>query len=85
LPGDRGAAQLIRVNLWSFVMAVPKKRTSRARRDKRRAHDHLEFTAAVEPCPSCGELKLRHRVCGACGTYRGIQVGPASASAEIQA
>lgn len=55
-------------------MAVPKKRTSRRRRDMRRAHDALKFTAAVEPCPSCAELKLRHRVCEACGTYRGQKV-----------
>ena len=54
-------------------MAVPKKRTSRRRRDMRRAHDHLTFTAAVESC-SCGALKLRHRVCEECGTYRGRQV-----------
>ena len=55
-------------------MAVPKKRMSRARRDMRRAHDKLEFSAAVEVCDSCGELKLRHRVCEACGVYRGRQV-----------
>lgn len=55
-------------------MAVPKKRTSRRRRDMRRAHDHLTFTAAVEACPQCDELKLRHRVCEACGSYRGLQV-----------
>ena len=55
-------------------MAVPKKRTSRRRRDMRRAHDALSFTAAVESCPDCGELKLRHRICEACGTYRGRQV-----------
>ena len=55
-------------------MAVPKKRTSRRRRDMRRSHDGLQFTAAVESCPNCGELKLRHRVCDACGTYRGRQV-----------
>ena len=55
-------------------MAVPKKRMSRRRRDMRRAHDALEFTAAAEACPECGELKLRHRVCDSCGTYRGQQV-----------
>ncbi len=55
-------------------MAVPKKRTSRARRDRRRAHDAIKFAAAVEACPSCGEPKLRHRLCSACGTYRGRQV-----------
>jgi large subunit ribosomal protein L32 len=55
-------------------MAVPKKRTSRRRRDMRRAHDGLTFTAAVESCSECGELKLRHRVCEGCGAYRGRQV-----------
>jgi large subunit ribosomal protein L32 len=55
-------------------MAVPKKRTSRSRRNMRRAHDALKFTAAVETCPSCGELKLRHHLCEACGTYRGRSV-----------
>lgn len=55
-------------------MAVPKKRTSHRRRGMRRAHDFLTFTAAVESCPECGELKLRHRVCEGCGTYRGMQL-----------
>ena len=55
-------------------MAVPKKRTSIMRKNMRRAHDLLVATAAVEACPNCGELKLRHRVCEACGSYRGRQV-----------
>ena len=55
-------------------MAVPKKRTSRRRRDMRRAHDAIQFSAAVEGCEACGELKLRHRVCMSCGFYRGVQV-----------
>lgn len=55
-------------------MAVPKKRTSRRRRDMRRAHDALKVTAAVESCTECGEAKLRHKVCEGCGTYRGRQV-----------
>lgn len=55
-------------------MAVPKKRTSKSRKGMRRAHDFLEHTAAVEDCPNCGELKLRHHVCEACGAYRGLQI-----------
>ena len=51
-------------------MAVPKKRTSRSVRDMRRSHHALEATAAVEYCPDCGEPKLRHHLCAACGTYR---------------
>lgn len=55
-------------------MAVPKKRTSKSRKGMRRAHDFIQHTAAAEACPSCGELKLRHHVCDACGTYRGKQI-----------
>jgi large subunit ribosomal protein L32 len=55
-------------------MAVPKKRASRSVRGMRRAHHALEVTAAVESCPSCGEPKLRHHVCEACGQYRGKQI-----------
>jgi large subunit ribosomal protein L32 len=25
-------------------------------------------------CPNCGEMKLSHRVCKACGTYKGKDV-----------
>jgi large subunit ribosomal protein L32 len=57
-------------------MAVPKKKTSRARRDMRRSHDGIKFSAASEYCPTCGEPKLRHHMCLACGTYRGLQVRP---------
>jgi large subunit ribosomal protein L32 len=54
-------------------MAVPKRRTSRAKRDKRRAHDSMT-TPARSSCPQCGEPKLPHRVCANCGTYRGREV-----------
>ena len=54
-------------------MAVPKRRTSRARRDKRRAHDAMT-TPPRSNCPQCGEPKLPHRVCANCGTYRGREV-----------
>ena len=58
-------------------MAVPKKRTSRMRRDQRRAHDFLTFSAAVEACPSCDTPKLRHNLCPSCGMYRGRQIAKA--------
>ena len=54
-------------------MAVPKRRTSRAKRDKRRAHDALA-PPVRSVCPQCGESKLPHRVCPNCGTYRGREV-----------
>ena len=55
-------------------MAVPKKKTSRSRRNMRRSHDAIKFTSVIQACPSCGELHLRHRICEGCGTYRGRQV-----------
>ena len=55
-------------------MAVPKRKVSKTRRDTRRAHDALVFSAAVEACPNCTEYKERHHICLACGQYRGRQV-----------
>ena len=54
-------------------MAVPKRRTSRARRDRRRAHDGLDAPPR-STCPQCGDPKPPHRVCANCGTYRGREV-----------
>ncbi len=51
-------------------MAVPKRKTSKARRDKRRSHDALTSPAA-SICPQCGAPKVPHRICGQCGTYKG--------------
>ncbi len=54
-------------------MAVPKRKTSKARRDKRRTHFKLKVPGMVI-CPHCGEYKLAHRVCKECGTYKGEDV-----------
>lgn len=54
-------------------MAVPKRKTSKSKRNKRRAHDALTPPSVVL-CPECGEPKLPHRVCGHCGMYRGRKV-----------
>jgi large subunit ribosomal protein L32 len=54
-------------------MAVPKRRTSKARRNKRRSHDSLAAPPRSN-CPQCGDPKLPHRVCANCGTYRGREV-----------
>jgi len=51
-------------------MPNPKRRHSKARRDKRRSHDHLH-THSLSKCPQCNEDKLPHRVCPNCGTYKG--------------
>ena len=55
------------------LMAVPKKRTSSARRDKRRAQ-HKAGKARLNRCPRCHSPRLPHRVCPTCGTYAGREV-----------
>jgi large subunit ribosomal protein L32 len=54
-------------------MAVPKKKTSKTRRDTRRAHDALT-APGVSICPQCKEPKQSHRVCPSCGTYKGREI-----------
>ena len=54
-------------------MAVPKKRTSAARRDKRRAQ-HRPGRPRLARCPQCHSPRLPHRVCRVCGTYAGREV-----------
>jgi len=54
-------------------MANPKRRHSKARRDKRRAHDALE-RPSISICPDCGEVKIPHRACPSCGTYKGREI-----------
>jgi large subunit ribosomal protein L32 len=54
-------------------MPNPKRRHSKARRDKRRAHDFLT-AASLSECPNCHEAKMPHRVCPHCGHYKGKEV-----------
>lgn len=54
-------------------MPNPKRRHSKARRDRRRAHDAL-VPPGSSICPECGEIKLPHRVCSSCGSYKGRTV-----------
>ncbi len=54
-------------------MAVPQNRTTKSRRNMRRAHDAL-VAANPAACANCGELKRPHHVCGACGHYDAREV-----------
>lgn len=56
-------------------MAVPRKKVSRSKRNMRRAHHRLEKVNLIE-CMNCGELKLPHHICEACGHYNGREVIP---------
>ena len=55
-------------------MAVPKRKTSKARRDSRRANTWTLSAPGIGECPQCHQPKLLHRVCKACGYYNGRQV-----------
>ncbi|MBQ8026309.1 MAG: 50S ribosomal protein L32 [Oscillospiraceae bacterium] len=50
-------------------MAVPKRKVSKARRDKRRSSHWKLSTPNLVACPKCGELRMPHRACRNCGTY----------------
>lgn len=52
---------------------LPKRKVSKSRRNRRRAHDSLSLNHLVV-CESCGEYHIAHRVCPKCGSYRGEEV-----------
>ena len=58
-------------------MGVPKKRTSKMRRDRRRAaNNNLRSPVQVIQCANCKEPVLPHRACAACGHYKGRETVP---------
>jgi large subunit ribosomal protein L32 len=52
---------------------VPKKKTSKSKRDMRRSH-HALVAPNLTTCKNCGSKKQQHMVCPACGYYDGRQV-----------
>jgi large subunit ribosomal protein L32 len=55
-------------------VAVPKRRTSRSKRDMRRANHDKVSAPTLTRCSNCGETMRPHRVCPACGFYAGVSV-----------
>jgi large subunit ribosomal protein L32 len=42
---------------------------------RRHSYNHrIRGVVAAKPCPNCGAPQQPHRVCAACGYYRGRQV-----------
>ncbi|HKZ54651.1 MAG TPA: 50S ribosomal protein L32 [Anaerolineales bacterium] len=52
---------------------LPKRKHSKGRRDRRRAHDALRPRHLIA-CTNCGEKHLPHHVCPKCGHYSGREV-----------
>lgn len=61
-------------------MAVPKKKTSKARSSRRyktyvkKQQKKILDNLVLTECPQCKEKKVAHQVCQTCGTYKGRQV-----------
>ena len=55
-------------------MAVPKRKHSQARKNKRRSNVWKMDAPAFCRCTQCGQLKLPHHVCGTCGYYKGKEI-----------
>lgn len=54
-------------------MAVPRNRTSNARKNSRRAH-HAKKPQNTSACSNCAKPRLPHRICPHCGFYAGRAV-----------
>ncbi len=54
-------------------MTVPKRKRSRARRDKRFANKALAVRMFTT-CGNCTEILMPHQVCKACGHYKGRKI-----------
>jgi large subunit ribosomal protein L32 len=54
-------------------MAVPKRKTGRAKTNSRRS-SHILAAPAKSVCSQCNEPKLPHRVCPTCGYYNGKEI-----------
>ncbi len=50
-------------------MAVPKRKTSKSKRNMRRAHDGAQV-ANVQTCSECGASVRSHHACSQCGSYK---------------
>jgi large subunit ribosomal protein L32 len=54
-------------------MPVPKRKMSRARRDKKHANKHI-IPKAFTFCSHCSEPQMPHQICSHCGFYKGVKV-----------
>ena len=55
-------------------MGAPKRKPSRSRRRMRQAYNSVMKLPQVSSCPQCDAPHIPHRVCPACGFYKGRQV-----------
>ena len=64
-------------------MPVPKRKRSRARRDKRFANKGIKVKALTE-CQNCKAPLPTHQACPACGFYKGVKVMATKADRAVR-
>lgn len=64
-------------------MAVPKRKTTRSKRNKRRSH-HAMKPAGLVKCSNCGSMVKPHIMCPDCGHYGKKQVKDARPKKELK-
>jgi large subunit ribosomal protein L32 len=55
-------------------MAVPKKKTTKGKRDQRRKNSWKVKLPEMTTCPECGATIAPYTACSSCGKYKGRQV-----------
>ena len=58
---------------YKIKMAVPKKRSTKSKRNNRRMHQFIK-NPPLTTCSNCGQKVRRHHMCKNCGYYKGEQV-----------
>jgi large subunit ribosomal protein L32 len=64
-------------------MPVPKRKRSRARRDKRFANKGIKVKSFTE-CANCKSPLACHAACSVCGFYKGIKVMATKADRSVK-
>lgn len=67
----------MRKSLNIQLFAVPARRVSKTRKNKRRS-SYKKAAPTLVKCPNCGEMIAPHRACPACGFYKGKEVSKKS-------
>jgi len=63
-------------------VAVPKRRKTASKRNMRRANHDKVTAPNIVPCPNCSAPMASHRVCPACGFYKGRAVAKSATTEE---
>lgn len=64
-------------------MAVPKKKTSKSKRNMRRSHDAIKPVNVIID-KSSGEYRLPHRICKVTGKYNNMTIIEPKASVTVE-